>query len=96
MIQKDALKLKTIIDELFSFERDGRYGVAIKLRYEDDPSYGYEVHVYVRGVSRSGLLSLALLAHAIEMVSYDFLAVESSYDLGTIKGENIVPSWKIW
>ena len=96
MIQKDALKLRTILDELFSFERDGRYGVAIKLRYEDDPSYGYEVHLYVRDNGRSGLLSLAMLAHAIEMVSFDFLAVESQYDLGTIKGEHVVQSWKIW
>lgn len=27
MTQKEALKLRTILDALFSFEKDGRYGV---------------------------------------------------------------------
>lgn len=96
MTQNEALKLRTVLNALFSFEKDGRYGVAIQSRYESDPSHGYEVHVFVRDEKKSGHLTLALLAHAIELVSYDFLACESHYDLGTIKGENIVPSWKIW
>lgn len=96
MTQKEALKLRTILDALFSFEKDGRYGVAIKDRLESDPSDSYEVYIFVRDGKKSGHLTLALLAHAIELVSYNFLAVESQYDLGTIKGENIVQSWRIW
>lgn len=96
MTRKKAVELRTILDALFSLEEDGRYGVAIKLRYEDDPSYGYEVHVFIREDGLSGHLTLALLAHTIELLISDFLAVESSYDLGTIKGEHVVQSWKIW
>lgn len=96
MTQKEALKLRTILDALFTFEKDGRYGVAIKGRFEFDPTDSYEVHVFVRDDKKSGHLTLALLAHAIELVSYDFLACESQYDLGTIKGEHIVQSWRIW
>lgn len=96
MTQKEALKLRTILDALFSFEKDGRYGVAIKGRFEGDPSDSYEIHVFVRDDRKSGHLTLALLAHAIELVNTDFLSVESHYDLGTIKGEHIVPSWRIW
>ena len=96
MTQKRALKMRIILDALFSFEKDGRYGVAIQSRYEDDPSRDYEVHIFIREDGLSGYLNLALLAHAIEMFSTDFLAVESNYDLGTIKGEHIVQSWKIW
>lgn len=96
MTQNEALKLRTILVALFSFEKDGRYGVAIQNRYENDPSQSFEVHVFVRDDKKSGHLTLALLAHAIELVSYDFLAVESHYDLGTIKGEHVVQSWKIW
>lgn len=96
MTQEKALKLRTILDALFSFEEDGRYGVAIQSRYLTAPTLDYEVHVFLRDDSLSGHLILALLAHAIELVSCDFLAVESHYDLGTIKGEKIVQSWKIW
>ena len=96
MTQKKAMKLRTILDALFSFEEDGRYGVAIQSRYINDPARDYEVHVFLRDDTLSGHLILALLAHAIELVSTEFLAVESHYDLGTIKGEHIVQSWKIW
>lgn len=96
MTQKKALKLRTILDVLFSFEKDGRYGVAIQTRYENDPTRDYEVHVFLREDGLSGHLNLALLAHAIELVSTEFLAVESQYDLGTIKEEHVVQSWKIW
>lgn len=96
MTQKKALKLRTILDALFSFEKDGRYGVAIQKRFGNITSDDYEVHVFVREDGLSGHLSLALLAHAIEMVSTEFLAVESHYDLGTIKGEHVVQSWRIW
>ena len=96
MTQKKALKLRTILDALFSFEKDGRYGVAIQKRFGNISSDDYEVHVFVREDGLSGHLSLALLAHAIELVSTDFLAEESRYDLGTIKGEHFVQSWKIW
>ena len=96
MTQKRALKMRTILDALFSFEEDGRYGVAIQSRYEDDPSRDYEVHIFIREDGLSGHLTLALLAHTIELLISDFLAIESQYDLGTIKGEHVVPSWKIW
>lgn len=96
MTQNEALKLRTILDALFSFEEDGRYGVAIQSRYLTAPTLDYEVHVFLRDDSLSGHLILALLAHAIELVSTKFLAVESHYDLSTIKGEKIVQSWKIW
>lgn len=96
MTQKKALKLRTILDALFSFEKDGRYGVAIQPRWKNDPTRDYEVHVFIREDGLSGHLTLALLAHTIELLSSDFLAVESRYDLGTIEGEHIVQSWKIW
>lgn len=96
MTQKEALKLRTILDALFSFEKDHRYGVAIQNRFGSNSSQDYEVHVFIREDGFSGHLTLALLAHAIELVSTDFLAVESHYDYGTIKGEHIVESWKIW
>lgn len=96
MSQKEALKLRTILDALFSFSKDDRYGVAIKNPSEVDPTDSYEVHVFLRDNRKSGFLTLALLAHAIELVSFDFLACESVYDLGTIKGEHFVQSWRIW
>lgn len=96
MTQKEALKLRTILDALFSFEKDGRYGVAIQKRYGNESSRDFEVHVFVRKDGLSGHLTLALLAHTIEMLNSEFLAVESSCDLGTIKGEHFVQSWKIW
>ena len=96
MTEPQARKLRTILNALFSFEKDGRYGVAIKNRFVNDCYYSWEVHVFVRDDRKSGLLFLALLAHAIELISTEFLAVESHYDLGTIKGEHIVQSWKIW
>lgn len=96
MNQKEALKLRTILDELFSFEKHGHYGVAIKEPFESDPADSYEVHIFVRDNNMSGHLALALLAHVIELFSYDFLASESNYDLGTIKGEHVIQSWRIW
>lgn len=96
MTQKKALKLRTVLDALFSLEEDDRYGVAIQSRYENDPTRDYEVHVFLREDGLSGHLTLALLAHTLELLNSEFLSVESSYDLGTIKGEHVVQSWKIW
>lgn len=96
MTRKKALKLRTILNALFSLGKDDRYGVAIQTRYENDPTRGYEVHVFIREDGLPGHLTLALLAHTIELLSSEFLAVESSFDLGTIKGEHMVQSWKIW
>lgn len=96
MTQNEALKLRTILDALFTFEKHGLYGVAIKEPIESDPADSFEVHIFVRDDNKSGHLALALLAHVIELFSYDFLAAESHYDLGTIKGEHVVPSWRIW
>lgn len=96
MKQKQALKMRTILDALFTFSDNARYGVAIKQRYEGHAEDDWEVHVFVKDSKKSGLLNLALLTHAIEMCSFDLLAMESTYDLGTIKGENIVQSYKIW
>ena len=96
MTQKKALKLRIILDALFSLEEDGRYGVAIQTRWENDPTRDYEVHVFIREDGLSGHLTLALLAHTLELLNSEFLSVESSYDLGTIKGEHVVQSWKIW
>lgn len=96
MKQKDALKMRTILDALFSFSDDARYGVAIRERYDGNAGDDWEVHVFVKDSHKSGLLNLALLMHAIEMVSFDFLATESTFDTGTIKGENVVQTYKIW
>lgn len=98
MTQQQALKMRAAIKALFSLTDPDRYCVAIVERfltskYEDAD---YELHLYVRDPRKSGMIDLTLLAHAIEEMGTHFMAVDSTYDAGTIKGEDIRQSVKIW
>lgn len=96
MTQKNALKMRAALDCILSFNKDGRFKVAIVKRYPDDNSDDWEVHLYISESWKSGYISLAVLAQGIESITTDFLSCESSFDAGTSKGENIVQSVKIW
>lgn len=98
MEQKDALKMRQAIDLLISLTDPERYCVAILERLPATQSYNadYEVHLYVRDKKKSGLIDLAMLARAIEDMGIHYLSVDSTYDAGTEKGEDIRNSVKIW
>lgn len=88
--------MRTAIAAIISFHDDGRYQVAIKQRWPNPADADWEVHIYVREEGKSGLLNCALLAHAIEMLSSNFLATESEYDISTNDEPHFRPSFKIW
>lgn len=75
-----------------------RYCVAIAERFTgtDYKEPDYELHLYLRDPRKSGLINLTLLANAIEQMGTHFLAVNSTYDAGTTKGEDIRQSIKLW
>lgn len=90
--------MRTAIAALIRLTDKDRYDVAIAERFPetDYKEPDYEVHLYVRERTKAGLINLTLLAHAIEEMGTHFLAVESTYDAGTVKGEDIKHSIKIW
>lgn len=98
MKHEEALKMRIAINALISITDPNRYCVAIaerKTAFEErEPDY--EVHLFISDKNKSGLIDLTLLAHAIEVMGSHFLAVESTYDAGTKKGEDIRQSVKIW
>lgn len=98
MTKKQALQLRMAINVLIRLTDPDRYCVAIEERIPmtHDKEPDYEVHFYVRDRQKSGLINLTLLAHAIEEMGIHFLAVDSTYDAGTVKGEDIRNSIKIW
>ena len=75
-----------------------RYEVAIAERIpnELDILQDYGLHLYLKTPEKSGLIELAMLARVIEDMGTHFLTCESTYDAGTIKGEDIRHSVKIW
>lgn len=88
--------MRAAIAAIISFSKDKRYEVAIRERYPYQGNTEWEVHIFVRDEHLSGYMNCALLANAIEMLTCDFLATESRYDIST-KGEpNYRPSFKIW
>lgn len=86
------------INVLIRLTDPDRYCVAIAER-STDPRYNsedYEIHLYLREPPKSGMMTLTLLAHAIEEMGTHFLAVDTTYDAGTEKGKDIRNSIKIW
>ena len=95
---RQATKMRTAIASLIQLTDPERYCVAIAERMPatDEHEPDYELHMYTREPQKSGLISLALLANAIEDMGTSFMAVDSTYDAGTKKGEDIRHSVKIW
>ena len=90
--------MRAAINAIISLTDPDRYCVAInesRAATTFSPA-DYEVHLYTRDMSKSGLIDLALLAKAIKDMSLEFLAVESTYDAGTEKGKDIRNSIQIW
>ena len=98
MNKKEALEMRTAIAAIISLTDKDRYDVAIAVRIPNniESLQDYEVHLYLKNNEKSGLIELAMLARVIEDMGTHFLAVESTYDAGTIKGEDIRNSIKIW
>lgn len=86
------------IDVLIRLTDPDRYCVAIAIREPNKLEYlqDYELHLYLRDPKKSGYLDLALLAHAIEEMGTHFMSIDSTYDAGTEKDEDIRQSIKIW
>lgn len=95
---KKALKLRAAINAIISLTDPDRYCVAIAERFQATTTSptDYEVHLYTRDKNKSGLIDLTLLAKAIECMGTKFLTVDSTYDAGTEKGNDIRNSIKIW
>lgn len=90
--------MRLAIDAIINLTDPDRYCVAIKERlpmYEETETQ-YEIHLYLRDPKKSGYLTLALLAHAIEEMGNHYLSVESTYDAGTLKDSDKRDSIKIW
>lgn len=98
MTKKDALTMRYAINALIRLTDKDRYCVAIAERFQgtDYREPDYELHLYLRSPEKSGLIELAMLARVIEDMGTHFLSCESTYDAGTIKGEDIRHSIKIW
>lgn len=98
MTHKEALKMRLALDAIINLTDSDRYCVAITERYPmyKETETQYEIHLYLRNPEKSGLIDLALLAHAIEEMGTHFLSVESRYDAGTLKDKDIRNSIKIW
>ena len=98
MNKKEALEMRTAIATLIRLTDKDRYEVAIAVRIPNEIEFlqDYELHLYLKNKEKSGLIELAMLARVIEDMGTHFLAVESTYDAGTIKGEDIRNSVKIW
>lgn len=96
MTHREALKLRTILSALFTVRKVRRYQVAIQERFGDIGNDSWEVHLYLSKKRLSGMVDLILLAHSIELLSDNYLAVESEYDISTTDERNMVPSIKIW
>lgn len=98
MTHKQALKMRDAIDAIINLTDPDRYCVAIteRLSMYKETEAQYEIHLYIRDPKKSGLLTLALFAHAIEELGTKYLATESTYDAGTLKYSDKRDSIKIW
>ena len=90
--------MRMAINVLIQLTDPDRYATAIAQREPatSDRDADYEIHLYLRDPSKSGMMTLTLLAHAIEELGTNFLAVDTTYDAGTEKGKDIRNSIKIW
>lgn len=95
---KQALEMRTAIATLIRLTDADHYCVAIAERMPatEDKEPDYELHMYTRDPKKSGLISLALLANAIEDMGTTYMTIDSTYDAGTTKGTDIRNSIKIW
>lgn len=98
MKKQEALEMRTAIATIIRLTDKNRYEVAIAVRTPNELEFlqDYELHLYLRNPKKSGLIELAMLARVIEDMGTHFLTCESTYDAGTIKGEDIRHSIKIW
>ena len=98
MNKKQALEMRTAIATLIRLTDKERYCVAIAVRIPNELDFlqDYELHLYLRHPEKSGLIELAMLARVIEDMGTHYLTCESTYDAGTIKGEDVRHSVKIW
>lgn len=98
MTHKEAYLMKEAIYLLISITDHDRYCVAVAERFSptQDDGGDYEVHLYVRDPRKSGYIDLATLARAIENLGTHFHTLDTTYDAGTKKGEDIRQSVKIW
>lgn len=98
MNKKDALEMRTAIATLIRLTDKDRYDVAIAVREPNELEFlqVYELHLYLRQPEKAGLIELAMLARVIKDMGTHFLTCESTYDAGTVKGEDIRHSVKIW
>lgn len=92
------MQMRMAINVLIRVTDPDRYCVAIaeRLPATKDTDADYEVHLYVRERSKSGLVDLACLARAIENLGTRYFTLDSTYDAGTTKGTDIRHSVKIW
>lgn len=88
--------MRAAIAAILSFSNDKRFQVAIKPKCPELDKDSWEVHIFVKEKGLSGLLECGLLAHAIEEITIEFLAVDSEYDISTIGKPQLRPSFKIW
>lgn len=90
--------MRMAINVLIEQTDPDRYAAAISQRLPatKDNDADYELHLYVRERTKSGLANLTLLANAIEQLGTHFLATDSTYDAGTEKGQDIRQSIKLW
>lgn len=98
MKKKEALEMRTAIAALIRLTDKDRYDVAIAVRISNEIEFlqDYELHLFLRHPEKAGLIELAMLARVIEDMGTHFQTCESTYDAGTIKGEDIRHSVKIW
>ena len=98
MTHSEALEMRKAINILIRLTQPDRFCVAIEDRYPelDDAADKYQLQLYLRSPEKSGLIELGMLARVIEDMGTHFLSCESTYDAGTIKGEDIRNSVMIW
>lgn len=90
--------MRDAISALIELTDPERYCVAIAQRNPviQNDNGDYEIHLYLRDPHLSGMMTMTLLAHAIEEMGTHFMAVDTTYDAGTEKGTDIRNSVKIW
>ena len=90
--------MRDAINAIFELTDSDRYKVAIAERYvgAHEENQDFELHLYLAEPPKSGIITLALLGHAIEELSSLYLTMTSTYDAGTEKGKDIRQSIKIW
>lgn len=98
MTHQQAMQMRMAINVIIRITDPDRYCVAVAEHFpatqENDADY--EVHLFVRSPRKSGIVDLACFARAIENLGRGYFTIDSTYDAGTEKGEDIRHSVKIW